>query len=421
MIHHIVDSFCYIIEILYDLIMLSSIAGVHIKEMRHPVISAILYFCLGTFFSSLFPGALGWIILCSLAYLTTLFILNTTIFNSLIAFVISHTFILLIQNSIILLFYRVNFNNQIASSIAGSLITFSIACAICRLLPFHSFYSQLINGRFLSKYLVIHVFLIIMLELGLRKYSTFNTIIYIPLISFFTVIVLITDIVILSQQQIISKQQHDLECFKTYQPMMADLIKDLRSKQHDFDNHLTAVRMLPYTYRDYESLKNALINYSDNMVSEYRESELLRINLSVVAGFIYSKMINAEKNGKTLNVIVRQHTLKSCMPEYEIIRILGILIDNALEAVDAPGSATLSLDSSQNQIIISTMNKGPVLSSDLRRNMFTYGYTTKTIDKQHHGYGLPNMKKLVDEYEGKICLDNRTISGQNYICFEVTV
>ena len=60
MIHHIVDSFCYIIEILYDLIMLSSIAGVHIKEMRHPVISAILYFCLGTFFSSLFPGALGW-------------------------------------------------------------------------------------------------------------------------------------------------------------------------------------------------------------------------------------------------------------------------------------------------------------------------------------------------------------------------
>ena len=86
------------------------------------------------------------------------------------------------------------------------------------------------------------------------------------------------------------------------------------------------------------------------------------------------------------------------MPENEIIRILGILIDNALEAVDAPGSATLSLDSSQNQIIISTMNKGPVLSSDLRRNMFTYGYTTKTIDKQHHGYGLPNMKKLVDEY-----------------------
>ena len=94
-------------------------------------------------------------------------------------------------------------------------------------------------------------------------------------------------------------------------------------------------------------------------------------------------MINAEKNGKTLNVIVRQHTLKSCMPEYEIIRILGILIDNALEAVDAPGSATLSLDSSQNQIIISTMNKGPVLSSDLRRNMFTYGYTVYSWTSTH--------------------------------------
>lgn len=59
MIHHIVDSFCYIIEILYDLIMLSSIAGVHIKEMRHPVISAILYFCLGTFFHPCFQVRLG--------------------------------------------------------------------------------------------------------------------------------------------------------------------------------------------------------------------------------------------------------------------------------------------------------------------------------------------------------------------------
>ena len=388
MIHHIVDSFCYIIEILYDLIMLSSIAGVHIKEMRHPVISAILYFCLGTFFSSLFPGALGWIILCSLAYLTTLFILNTTIFNSLIAFVISHTFILLIQNSIILLFYRVNFNNQIASSIAGSLITFSIACAICRLLPFHSFYSQLINGRFLSKYLVIHVFLIIMLELGLRKYSTFNTIIYIPLISFFTVIVLITDIVILSQQQIISKQQHDLANYNVYQPMMDDLIEDVTGRQHDFDNILTGIRMLPYTHTDYSSLKEALISSSDEVISEYRTTELLKINMFVIAGFIYSKQKQAEKAHKKLNIVVHSYLL---------------------------------LDSRDGRIIITTLNKGPLLTPEIRAKLFTAGYTTKTCDRQKHGLGLYNLRRLVFKYNGKIYLENDYLLDDTLVRFEVMV
>ena len=398
MIHHIVDSFCYIIEILYDLIMLSSIAGVHIKEMRHPVISAILYFCLGTFFSSLFPGALGWIILCSLAYLTTLFILNTTIFNSLIAFVISHTFILLIQNSIILLFYRVNFNNQIASSIAGSLITFSIACAICRLLPFHSFYSQLINGRFLSKYLVIHVFLIIMLELGLRKYSTFNTIIYIPLISFFTVIVLITDIVILSQQQIISKQQHDLANYNVYQPMMDDLIEDVTGRQHDFDNILTGIRMLPYTHTDYSSLKEALISSSDEVISEYRTTELLKINMFVIS-----------------------YLLESRMPEYELVRVLGILIDNALEAISEHDSMTLHLDSRDGRIIITTLNKGPLLTPEIRAKLFTAGYTTKTCDRQKHGLGLYNLRRLVFKYNGKIYLENDYLLDDTLVRFEVMV
>ena len=395
MIHHIVDSFCYIIEILYDLIMLSSIAGVHIKEMRHPVISAILYFCLGTFFSSLFPGALGWIILCSLAYLTTLFILNTTIFNSLIAFVISHTFILLIQNSIILLFYRVNFNNQIASSIAGSLITFSIACAICRLLPFHSFYSQLINGKFLSKYLVIHVFLIIMLELGLRKYSTFNTIIYIPLISFFTVIVLITDIVILSQQQIISKQQHDLTNYNIYQPMMDDLIEDVTGRQHDFDNILTGIRMLPYTHTDYSSLKEALISSSDEVISEYRTTELLKINMFVIAGFIYSKQKQAEKAHKKLNIVVHSYLLESRM--------------------------TLHLDSRDGRIIITTLNKGPLLTPEIRAKLFTAGYTTKTCDRQKHGLGLYNLRRLVFKYNGKIYLENDYLLDDTLVRFEVMV
>lgn len=97
--------------------------------------------------------------------------------------------------------------------------------------------------------------------------------------------------------------------------------------------------------------------------------------------------------------------LKSRMPEYELIRIIGILIDNALESTAPFGTAYLYLDSRQNQIGIKTRNKGSVKTNEFRQNMFSPGYTTKTGDRHGHGYGLYNLKKLTDKYNGKIYLD----------------
>ena len=168
-------------------------------------------------------------------------------------------------------------------------------------------------------------------------------------------------------------------------------------------------------------MKNALLNCSDTVISEYRESDLLKINLTVVAGFLYSKIVQSRKLGKQLNVIIHEHTLKSMMPEYELIRVIGVLVDNALEAVKQGESVSLHIDSKENRITITTINEGPELSPDLRQKMFSRGYTTKTEDRSSHGLGLPNLKKLVDQYDGRICMDNSYNSGRTFIRIEVTV
>ena len=67
--------------------------------------------------------------------------------------------------------------------------------------------------------------------------------------------------------------------------------------------------MLPFSYKDYDSLRDALINCSDLVISEYKEADLLKINLTVVAGFIHSKIIQADKIGKQINVTIHEHTL----------------------------------------------------------------------------------------------------------------
>lgn len=53
--------------------------------------------------------------------------------------------------------------------------------------------------------------------------------------------------------------------------------------------------------------------------------------------------------------------------------------------------------------------------------MFVRGYSTKTSVevRTSRGQGLPNLKKLVDYYNGKIYLDNETFHEHTWICFTV--
>ena len=285
----IIDLLCFTLETMKDVIFISALIGRKFRDMRHPIIGTAAYLILGNTVSLIFPNAFGWLALCLLSYLMLLYIMKTRYFYVLMAYILEYLYAAFLEDIIIMGMTRLGANNETYLSISCAVFSFLISVALCRYAPMNHVFQTFMGGSGIIKFLSIHLYVVFMIETGLYKFSTIDTSVYIPVISCFAVVVILSDIIILGQQRTIGKQQHDLECFKTYQPMMADLIKDLRSKQHDFDNHLTAVRMLPYTYRDYESLKNALINYSDNMVSEYRESELLRINLSVVAGLYIAR------------------------------------------------------------------------------------------------------------------------------------
>ena len=124
--------------------------------------------------------------------------------------------------------------------------------------------------------------------------------------------------------------------------------------------------MLPYAYKDYDSLVSALADYSANIVSDYRDTELLKINMPIVAGFIHSKMIIADRLGIMLDITIKNHDLVSAMPEYDIIRVAGILIDNALEASQRTDTVRLTLGSSDGKIEIETLNKGQQLTHERR-------------------------------------------------------
>ena len=107
-----------------------------------------------------------------------------------------------------------------------------------------------------------------------------------------------------------------------------DLISDILGKQHDFNNQMNAIRMLPYTYKDYDSLSDAIANYSTFLEEEFNESELLKINLPVVAGFVFSKIKEAEQKGCLFVVVEDGEKLVEYLSEQEIESVvIGVVTE----------------------------------------------------------------------------------------------
>lgn len=79
-----------------------------------------------------------------------------------------------------------------------------------------------------------------------------------------------------------TQEQKELRMYHTYLPVVESLIYDVRQKQHNYANSLQSIRGLAFTCKDFETLKNALLqNTRDDLHSDYRV-ELMRLNQPLI-------------------------------------------------------------------------------------------------------------------------------------------
>lgn len=418
----IISISTYILEACVELLLIRSLLGKKWKDMLSFYILLIpICGILDYSFYTIFPNVFGWFMAFPICIIAYKFILSITFSDCIFSYLLSYIMYSLIEALSILVFPK---KLLLADSLLGQLLgTSVILCVILAFsfLPLHKLYSTINKGNLLVRLILSYVSLLLFVTVALTKVDSIDAIAVLPLTVTFMIILLLADIMALKQQRTITTQQQDIKDYQTYEPMAHNLISDILGKQHDFNNQMNAIRMLPYTYKDYDSLSEAIVNYSAFLEEEFNESELLKINLPVVAGFVFSKIKEAEQKGRLMSVTIKNQSLITSVPEYDLIRVLGILIDNAIEAT-APGHTfTLTLDSRDEHIRIQTKNEGSEISSEMRKKMFVRGYSTKPSaeTRSSRGQGLPNLKDLVDQYNGKIYLDNETFQDHVWICFSV--
>lgn len=213
--------------------------------------------------------------------------------------------------------------------------------------------------------------------------------------------------------------QNELETVKNIQEEYNDLLTSVRLRQHGFKNHLAALLSIRYTSKSYDELIKAQDEYYGKICKENRYNKLLFIGDSTVSGFLYEKFCESEAKDILVTYEVSGTYTESDMPIYYLIEILGILIDNAIEAqIRTEGEKRIIFNFFEytNKYLFTIMNPYEHVSYAEIESWFRQNKSTKGKER---GLGLFYVKEICEEYNACVLCRNTEYLQENWI--EITL
>lgn len=215
------------------------------------------------------------------------------------------------------------------------------------------------------------------------------------------------------------KRKTQLAMNKIYYEAYDQLILLVRERQHDMKNHINAILSMIHTTENYQELVEKQQDYCHYILKQNEQTKLLLSSENpLITGFLYSKIQEAE--GKGISVEHYLQLRKNIMfPEYELIEMLGILFDNAVEALEksAMEQKQIYVSVKQNNTGINCV-VGNTKTETVNRidKFFERGYSTKG---ENRGIGLTKLKHMVQERKGDLIVSEETYRGADFLWFEI--
>lgn len=204
----------------------------------------------------------------------------------------------------------------------------------------------------------------------------------------------------LEQMQTEAKQKA-LRDLQDYTHNLEVMYNGLRSFKHDYVNILLSLSGY-IENGDREELKEFFekkIFPTKNLIDQgdYKLNQLGNIGVLEIKSLLSAKMIYAHESGIEVTIDIPDRVDRFPMDTVDLARILGIFLDNAIEAALEEEQPRIGLNIIQNEtgvsIIISNCcrDNGQVL-----HRLKQKGFSTKT---GHQGIGLSNAWKIINSYD----------------------
>lgn len=221
---------------------------------------------------------------------------------------------------------------------------------------------------------------------------------------------------------VLRRQQQELMIYKLYIKPMEELTKDIRARQHEFDNHMNAILNMHVTIGDYDELVRAQSAYCKEIYGDRSRCDpaLLRISDKILAGFLYSKIISAP-GYIDIDIQVLSQEIVTSVSEHALVEIIGTLTDNAFEAATPQkNKVEMVLDAKDDKLMFAIKNQVEGLTMSRIAHFFEKGHTTKT-DREGRGLGLYQADQIAKRHKGEITVELLEQEDGQEICFSVTI
>lgn len=214
----------------------------------------------------------------------------------------------------------------------------------------------------------------------------------------------------------------EVQLYEMYNKTFEQAIIAIRARQHEFDNHINAIRCLQLTIDNNNDLIKAQNEYCDKILKENSFNRLLKMNTEpILIGFLYSKFMNAKEQGISVIHEIQAIDIKNKIEVSVVVEVIGIFIDNAVEAlldqecIDKILIVKI-LQEDRGKMVIEVANRSRKYLNTEIEKFSIFGYSTKG---KNRGIGLLRVKDFAKKYKADFHIENVIYNGDNYLSFKI--
>lgn len=192
---------------------------------------------------------------------------------------------------------------------------------------------------------------------------------------------------------------------------MKESIKTSRDLQKEYDKNIQELRIRQHSFQNHIAAMQAAAEMDEGIAREYRlqvmtENDCNHVLLAgnpILGGFVYAKMEEIRAKGCKTDCDLRSLRVLEMLPAHRMTEVIGILMDNAAEALEAQGEdGIFEIRIEGERLTIRNTVKCSVSHEEMSE-WFQSGWSSKGANR---GLGLYRLKELGRAYGYEIICGN---------------
>lgn len=206
------------------------------------------------------------------------------------------------------------------------------------------------------------------------------------------------------EQMRMEARQKALQDLQDYTHNLEVMYNGLRSFKHDYVNILLSLSGY-IENRDMDELKEFFENKifpTKNLIDQgdYKLNQLSNIGVLEIKSLLSAKMVYAHESGIDVTIDIPDRVDGFPIDTVDLARILGIFLDNAIEATLETEQPQMGLNIIQNKAVVSIIISNRFRDDGVALHKLKQtGFSTKT---GHQGIGLSNAQKIIGSHDNII-------------------